>query len=139
MLIDGYNVIFAWDELKKVARDNLDAARGQLLDILCDYQAMRGINLIAVFDAYRLKNHPEEYCSYNNINVVYTKTAQTADHYIERFTKENRNKFRIRVVTSDYVEQIIVRGENTTVASSLEFRDEVNALTKEFRSQHGVT
>ena len=139
LLIDGYNVIFAWDELKNVARDNLDSARGQLLDILCDYQAMRGINLIAVFDAYRLKNHPEEYCTYNNINVVYTKTAQTADHYIERFTKENRNKYRIRVVTSDYVEQVIVRGENTYVASSLEFKNEVNALTKEFRLQHGVT
>lgn len=138
LLVDGYNVIFAWDELKNIAKDNLDAARGQLLDTLCDYQAMRGINLIAVFDAYRLKNHPEEYCAYNNINVVYTKTAQTADYYIERFTKENRNRFRIRVVTSDYVEQVIVRGENTTVASSLEFRAELMALTKEFRSQHGV-
>lgn len=139
LLVDGYNVIFAWDELKDIARDNIDGARGALLDILCDYQAMKGINLIAVFDAYKLSNHPEEYSDYNNIHVVFTRTAQTADYYIERFTKENRNKFKIRVVTSDGLEQVIVRGENTYVTSSREFLDEVKNTQGEFRARHNVT
>lgn len=139
LLVDGYNVIFAWDELKDIARTNLDGARGALLDILCDYQAMKGMNLIAVFDAYKLTNHPEEYSDYNNIHIVFTRTAQTADYYIERFTKENRNRFRIRVVTSDGLEQVIVRGENTTVTSSREFLDEIRRTQKDFRALHNVT
>lgn len=139
LLIDGYNVVYAWDELKSLARDNIDGARGALLDILCDYQAMKGVELIAVFDAYKLTNHPEEYLNYNNIHVVYTKTAQTADYYIERFTKENRDKFKIRVVTSDGLEQVIVRGENTTVTSSREFQEEVRNMQADFRKMHNVT
>lgn len=138
LLVDGYNVIFAWDDLKAIARTNIDGARGALLDILSDYQAMKGINLIAVFDAYRLSNHPEEYTDYNNIHVVFTKTAQTADYYIERFTKENRNRFRIRVVTSDGLEQVIVRGENTTVSSSREFLEEVKNTQTDFRIRHNI-
>ena len=138
ILIDGYNVIYAWEELNEIARANIDGARGALIDILCDYQAMKGVELIAVFDAYRLANHPEEYINYNNIHIVFTRTAQTADYYIERFTKENRSKFKIRVVTSDGLEQVIVRGENTTVTSSREFYDEVKALQDDFRRQHGV-
>ena len=138
LLIDGYNVIYAWDELKDLARTNIDGARGALLDTLCDYQAMKGIEIIAVFDAYKLSNHAEEYTDYNNIHVVFTKTAQTADHYIERFTKENRTKYRIRVVTSDGLEQVIVRGENTTVTSSREFEDEVAITQADFRKKHGV-
>lgn len=138
LLIDGYNVVYAWDDLKMLARENIDGARGALLDILCDYQAMKGVELIAVFDAYKLTNHPEEYINYNNIHVVFTKTAQTADYYIERFTKENRDKYRIRVVTSDGLEQVIVRGENTTVTSSREFQDEVKNLQSEFRRSHNV-
>lgn len=138
LLVDGYNVIFAWDELKDIARTNIDGARGALLDILCDYQAMKGIELIAVFDAYKLSNHPEEYSDYNNIHVVFTRTAKTADYYIERFTKENRNKFKIRVVTSDGLEQVIVRGENTTVSSSREFFDEVRSSQADFRQRHNV-
>lgn len=139
LLIDGYNVIYAWSDLKDIARDNIDGARGALLDVLCDYQAMKGIELIAVFDAYRLSNHKEEYIDYNNIHVVFTKTAQTADYYIERFTKENRDKFRIRVVTSDGLEQVIVRGDNTTVTSSREFEDEVRKLQSDFRKMHNVS
>lgn len=139
LLVDGYNVIYAWEELSKIARDNIDGARTALLDILSDYQAMKGMELIAVFDAYRLVNHKEEYIDFNNIHVVYTKTAQTADYYIERFTKENRSKFRIRVVTSDGLEQVIVRGENTTVTSSREFFDEVELTKSEFRKKHGIT
>lgn len=139
LLIDGYNVIYAWDDLKEIAKVNIDGARSALLDILSDYQAMKGMELIAVFDAYRLVNHPEEYIDYNNIHVVFTKSAQTADYYIERFTKENRSKFKIRVVTSDGLEQVIVRGENTLVTSSREFYDEVKMTTEEFRKKYGVT
>lgn len=138
LLVDGYNVIYAWDELKDLARENLDGARGALLDILCDYQAMRGVEVIAVFDAYRLKAHPEEFIDYHNIHLVYTRTAQTADYYIERFAIENRKKYRIRVATSDNVEQVIVRGENCTVVSSTDFRNEVYLLKHEFKEQHGV-
>jgi len=138
LLIDGYNVIYAWDELKALARENIDGARGALLDILCDYQAMKGMELIAVFDAYKLSNHPEEYINFNNIHLVFTRTAQTADYYIERFTKENRSKYRIRVVTSDGLEQVIVRGENTTVTSSREFQEEVALTQSEFRKTHNV-
>ena len=138
LLVDGYNVIYAWDNLKNIAKDNLDGARGALLDILCDYQAMKGINIIAVFDAYKLINHPEEFTSYHNIHVVYTKTAQTADYYIMRFTDENRKKYRITVATSDGVEQIIVRGDNATVISSREFYDEVNRTKDEFRLNHNL-
>lgn len=138
LIIDGYNVIYAWKDLKEIADVNIDGARSALLDILSDYQAMKGMELITVFDAYRLKNHPEEYTDYNNIHVVYTRTAQTADYYIERFTKENRSKYRIRVVTSDGLEQVIVRGENTFVTSSREFFEEVKTTSEEFRKKYGV-
>ena len=138
LLVDGYNVIYAWEELSDLARKNIDSARDALLDILSDYQAMKGINLIAVFDAYRLSNHREEYITVNNINVVYTRTAQTADYYIERFAKENKTKFKIRVVTSDGIEQVIVRGDDAFVTSSREFFEEVKNTQAEFRKRHGV-
>ena len=139
LLVDGYNVIYAWPELKELANHNLDGARGALLDILCDYQGMKGIEVIAVFDAYKLQNHAEEYTEYNNIHVVFTKTAQTADYYIERFTKENSKNYRIRVATSDYLEQVIVRGEtNTSIVSSREFFDEIQQTKKDFNALHGV-
>lgn len=139
LLVDGYNVIYAWDDLKDLARNNIDGARDALVDILSDYQAMKGINLIVVFDAYRLSNHREEYIEFNNINIVYTKTAQTADYYIERFAKENKSKFKIRVVTSDGIEQVIVRGDDAIVTSSRDFYEEVKITQSEFRAKHGVT
>lgn len=138
LLVDGYNVIYAWDELKELAKDNLDGARGALQDILCDYQAMVGVEVIAVFDAYKLANHPEEFLDYHNIHVVFTRTAQTADYYIERFTNENRKKYRIRVATSDAVEQVIVRGENATVVSSRDFQREVYLTRHEFKETHKI-
>ena len=92
LLVDGYNVIFAWHELKELARDNVDGARGRLLDILCDYQGMRGCELIVVFDAYRVQGHKTEMYDYHNIHVVYTREAETADQYIEKFAHENGRK-----------------------------------------------
>ena len=131
LLVDGYNVIFAWPELNELANVNIDGARGRLLDILCDYQAQKGMNLIVVFDAYRVKGHDEEYSDYNNIHVVYTKTAETADRYIERFATDFGRKYHVRVVTSDGVEQVIIRGNGCALTSSREFEDEVKAVQKE--------
>ena len=131
LLVDGYNIIFAWNELSELAKINIDSARGQLLDILCDYQAMKGCHLIAVFDAYRVKGHAEELTNYHNIHVVYTKEAETADRYIEKFAHENGRKYKVTVATSDGLEQIIIRGQGCLLMSAREFEVEV-ARTKQF-------
>ncbi len=131
LLVDGYNIIFAWNELSELAKINIDSARGQLLDILCDYQAMKGCHLIAVFDAYRVKGHAEELTNYHNIHVVYTKEAETADRYIEKFAHENGRKYKVTVATSDGLEQIIIRGQGCLLMSAREFEEEV-ARTKQF-------
>ena len=128
LLVDGYNVIFAWKELNELAAVNIDGARGKLLDILCDYQSQKGMNLIVVFDAYRVKGHDTEVSDYNNIHVVYTKTAETADRYIERFATNYGRKYHVRVVTSDGVEQVIIRGNGCALTSSREFELEVAAV-----------
>lgn len=126
LLVDGYNVIFAWEDLKELAEVNLDGARGRLLDILCNYQAVKGCNLIVVFDAYRVKNHLTEVLDYYNIHIVYTKEAETADQYIEKFAHENGVRYNVTVATSDGLEQIIIRGEGCRLISSREFREEIN-------------
>lgn len=125
LLVDGYNIIFAWEELRELAAVSLDGARGKLLDILCNYQGIRGCELIAVFDAYRLKGHPEEAVDYHNIHVVYTKEAETADRFIERFAHDNAKKYRISVATSDGLEQIIIRGAGCILISARELEEEV--------------
>lgn len=131
LLVDGYNVIFAWEELKELAGVNLDSARGRLLDLLCNYQAIDGRELIVVFDAYRLQGHPTECLDYHNIHVVYTKEAETADHYIERFTHEYSKKYQITVVTSDGLEQIIIIGQGCLLISSREFQQIVKKVSRE--------
>lgn len=131
LLVDGYNVIFAWKELSELAKDNIDGARGRLLDILCNYQGIRKVNLIAVFDAYRVQNHKAEILDYHNIHVVFTKEAETADRYIEKFAHDNSSSYDITVVTSDGLEQIIIRGEGCSLISSREFETEVNTASKE--------
>ncbi len=138
MLVDGYNVIFAWSELSALAARSVDGARDALLDVLCNYQAMRGIEIIAVFDAYKRQNHPEEYRDYNNIHVVFTRTAETADHYIERFAHTSGKNYRTTVVTSDGMEQVIVLGAGANIISSREFELEVKRVTEEFNERHGV-
>ena len=125
LLVDGYNVIFAWDELNELARDNVDGARGRLLDILCDYQGMRGCELIVVFDAYRLTGHKTEQLDYHNIHIVFTKEAETADQYIERFAHEHHNHYDVTVATSDGLEQMIIRGQDCKLISAREFEQEV--------------
>lgn len=140
LLVDGYNVIFAWEDLKELAEQNLDGARGKLLDLLCNYQAVRKCHLIAVFDAYRLAGHPTEVLDYHNIHVVYTKEAETADQYIEKFAHENSKKYDVTVATSDGLEQIIIIGEGCRLISSRELREEMeqasSRILQDFRSAH---
>lgn len=133
LLIDGYNVIFAWEELKELAAVNLDSARGRLLDILCNYQAIKKCRLIAVFDAYRIRGHSTEAVDYHNIHVIYTKEAETADQYIERFAHENGRKYEITVVTSDALEQIIITGQGCRLFSAREFQEEIHLANEWLR------
>ena len=125
LLVDGYNVIFAWEELRELAKVNIDSARGKLQDILCNYQAVRGCHLIVVFDAYRVQGHETEISDYHNIHVVFTKEAETADQYIEKFAHENGRKYRVIVATSDGLEQIIIRGQGCELLSARELEEEV--------------
>ncbi|MFR8168726.1 MAG: NYN domain-containing protein, partial [Lachnospiraceae bacterium] len=121
LLVDGYNVIFAWEDLKDLAQVSIDGARGKLLDILCDYQGMKKCNLIVVFDAYRVQGHKTEISTYHNIHVVFTKEAETADQYIEKFAHENGKKYNVTVATSYGLEQIIIRGQGCGLYSARDF------------------
>ncbi|MDD5900510.1 MAG: TetM/TetW/TetO/TetS family tetracycline resistance ribosomal protection protein [Lachnospiraceae bacterium] len=136
LLVDGYNIIFSWSELKELSITNLDAARNSLLDIMCNYQAMKKCELIVVFDAYRVQNHTAEYLDYHNIHVVYTKEAETADSYIERFAHEHGRKHYVRVATSDRLEQIIITGQGCHIVSAREFEQEVKAQEEMIRKEY---
>lgn len=125
LLVDGYNIIFAWEDLAEIAKENLDGARGKLLDILCDYQGSTGVYLIVVFDAYRVKGHPTEVSDYHNIHVVFTKEAETADQFIEKFAVEHGEREHVTVATSDGLEQIIIRGQGCALLSARELREEI--------------
>lgn len=134
LLVDGYNIIFAWDELKELAKANLDAARGRLMDILCDYQGFVKCRLILVFDAYKVKGNYGFATKYHNIDVVYTKEAETADMYIEKVTKKIGQEHRVRVATSDGLEQIIILGHGAMRISAREFYEEVMDVKEKVRS-----
>lgn len=131
--MDGYNIIFAWDFLKELSEVNLEAARGKLMDILCNYQGFTGFTLIVVFDAYKVKGNPGEVFKYHNIHVVYTKEAETADQYIEKTTHELGHKHRVIVATSDSLEQVIVMGQGARRLSAADFLEEVERAEKEIR------
>lgn len=133
LLVDGYNIIFSWKELKELAAHGIDSARGRLMNILCNYQGYEGCQVILVFDAYRVQNHRTETFSYHNIQVVYTREAETADSYIEKFAHENAKKFHITVATSDGLEQIIIRGEGCRLLSARDFETEVNRVEEKIR------
>ncbi len=128
LLVDGYNIIFAWDELRDMARENLDSARLMLLDILCNFQGFEKCVVIAVFDAYRVKGNPGSTQRYRNIHVVYTKEAETADTYIERATYAIARDHRVRVATSDSLEQMIILGHGAVKVSAPAFLEEVQAV-----------
>ena len=139
LLVDGYNIIFAWKELSDLAKDNIDGARGRLLDIMCNYQALKKCSLIVVFDAYRVVGHQTEYYDYHNIHVVFTKEAETADQYIERFSHEYGRKYKVTVATSDRLEQIIIHGQGCRLVSARELEEEVHwentKIKKEYLEQ----
>ena len=128
LLVDGYNVIFAWDELKKAAQDSLERARYMLMDILCNYQGFKKNVVILVFDAYKVKGNPGSVEHYRNIHVVYTKEAETADAYIERATYEIAKDHRVRVATSDNLEQLIILGHGAVRVSARDFLAEIEAV-----------
>ena len=133
LLVDGYNIIFAWESLQELAEVNLEAARGKLMDILCNYQGFTGYTLIVVFDAYKVKGNPGEVFRYHNIHVVYTKEAETADQYIEKTTHELGHKHRVLVATSDNLEQVIVMGQGARRISATDFQEEVKRVETEIR------
>ena len=133
LLVDGYNIIFAWDELKKIAEENLDAARSELINMMCSYQGFSGDELILVFDAYRVKGKHREVGKYHNINIVYTRESETADSYIERTSHELSKKHRVRVATSDGAEQMIILGNGAMRISAAEFQKRYQAAQKAIR------
>ncbi len=136
LLVDGYNIIHAWEELKELAAQNLDGARGKLLDILCNYQGMKKCELIVVFDAYRVQGHPTEIVDYHNIHVIFTKEAETADQYIEKFAHENAGKYDVTVATSDGLEQIIIRGQGCKLLSARDLQEDIRFMENRLREEY---
>ncbi len=134
LLVDGYNVIFAWDELKKIALTNLDSARNTLINILCNYRGYRKCHLILVFDAYKVKGNQREVERTGDIDIVYTKEAETADMYIEKTTHQLAGNHRVIVVTSDGMEQLIILGNGALRISSQAFLSEVKQAEEEIRT-----
>ena len=133
LLVDGYNVIFAWDELKKLAESSLEHARDRLTEMLCNYRVFKDVEVILVFDAYKVKNNNGSIEKVYNINVVYTKEAETADMYIEKVTHELGKKHKVRVVTSDAIEQIIILGQGALRIPATAFLNEIKEVEKSVR------
>ena len=132
LLVDGYNIIFSWDELAEIARDNLDLARTRLINLMCNYQGFRHCNLILVFDAYKVKGD-REIEKYGDVTVVYTKQAETADNFIEKAAHKLARGNRVRVATSDGTEQIIILGQGALRVSAREFKLEVDEVMETIR------
>ncbi len=133
LLVDGYNIIFAWEELKELAQVNIDGARDRLMDILCNYQGYRQNTVILVFDAYKVKGNPGSVSKYHNIYVVYTKEAETADQYIEKTVHEIAGKYQVTVATSDALEQMIIWGKGAIRLSAPGLKEEVERACAEMR------
>lgn len=136
LLVDGYNVIHAWEDLKELAEENLESATGKLMDILCNYQGFKKCTVILVLDAYKKEGNPIMVQKYHNIHVVYTKEAETADQYIEKVVHEIGRKYQVSVVTSDKVEQIIIRGQGARLISSREFKEEIEIVNQQIREEN---
>lgn len=137
LLVDGYNIVFAWEELNALSRVSVEAARGRLMDILCNYQGYKKINVILVFDAYKVEGGQGESLKYNNINVVYTKEAETADSYIERVTHELGKKYDVTVATSDALEQLIIWGAGAKRMPASELLEEIKSTNAEIIEKIG--
>ncbi len=133
LLVDGYNIIFAWEDLNELAKTNIDAARDKLIDILCDYQGYKKCTLILVFDAYKVQGNPGSVQKINNIYVVFTKEAETADQYIEKTVHDMAKKYHVTVATSDHLEQVIIWGQGAVRMSAKELREEMEAIKQQIR------
>ncbi len=128
LLVDGYNIIYAWEELRELAKVTIDGARHQLMDILCNYQSFKQCTLIVVFDAYKVEGNTGQALDYHNIHVVYTKEAETADQYIEKLAHQMGRKYRVTVATSDGLEQLIIHGQGCLLMSARELREDVERI-----------
>lgn len=135
LLVDGYNIIFSWEELTELSKTDIGAARHKLMDIMCNYQGYRKMNLILVFDAYKVEGGTGECFTYNNITVIYTKEAETADSYIEKASKELSKDYRVMVATSDGLEQLIIFGEGAERMSARELKEEVQRTEREIKEK----
>ena len=138
LLVDGYNIIFAWEELRSLAAVNIDSARDKLMDICCNYQGYAGCTLILVYDAYKVKGNPGSVLQYHNIHVVYTKEAETADQYIEKTVHKIGRKNRVTVATSDALEQMIIWGEGATRLSAAGFKEAVETAEQRLKEAYSV-
>ena len=136
LLVDGYNVIFAWEDLKEIAKVNIEGARNKLMDVLCNYQGFKKCNLILVFDAYKVQGQELGVQKYHNIYVVYTKEAETADQYIEKVVHEIGRKYHVTVATSDNVEQVVTLGQGGKLLSARELRTEVEEVQRQIREEY---
>lgn len=136
LLVDGYNIIFSWDELNDLAKENMDSARHKLMDILCDYQGFKKCILILVFDAYKVKGGTGEVQEYHNIHVVYTKEAETADEYIEKVTHDIARKHHVTVATSDALEQMIILGQGAVRLSAGDLKEEILRIRDQIRRDY---
>ena len=135
LLVDGYNIIFAWEDLKELSMVNVEGARTKLMDILCNYQGYLKNTLIVVFDAYKVKGNPGSVAKYNNIHVVYTKEAETADQYIEKVVHQIGRKYKVTVATSDALEQLIIWGQGATRMSAQGLREEIERHNRERQAE----
>ncbi|MEY8337396.1 translation factor GTPase family protein [Lachnospiraceae bacterium 62-35] len=135
LLVDGYNIIFAWEELRELAKATIDGARHKLMDILCNYQGYKKCTLIVVFDAYKVTGSMGQAIDYHNIHVVYTKEAETADQYIEKLAHEMGRKYHVRVATSDGLEQLIIRGQGCMLLSAADLKEEIEQVSKKIQEE----
>lgn len=136
ILVDGYNIIHAWKELQTLALGSLDDARCKLIDMLSDFGGSQGVDIIIVFDAHMVKENTETVEKHHNITVVYTKEGETADHYIEKFVRSLAKEGRVRVATSDHLQQAIVMGRGAYRIGAQEFLCEVRLAKNKLRDQY---
>ena len=134
--MDGYNIIFAWEDLNELAKVNIEGARNKLMDILCNYQGYKKCTLILVFDAYKVEGGQGSVQKYHNIHVVYTKEAETADQYIEKTVHEIGKKYHVTVATSDALEQVIILGQGADRLSARNLREEIQRMKEEIREDY---
>ena len=137
LLVDGYNILYAWEELRELMKVTLDGARHRLMDMLCNYQGYRKYNLIVVFDAYKVSGGVGSTEDYHNIHVVYTKEAETADQYIEKFAHQMGKKYRVTVATSDGLEQVIIRSQGCLLMSASDLEEDMERVSRQIEEDRG--